>query len=268
MWEGDGVVKSARKLIGATNPLEAEPGTIRGDLAVWTSRNVVHGSDSIESGERETGLLPRAIGTPLPVPSSYLGYAVVFTSPFPPPNRPASFLLSLAGVLGLTFEEATHSAFQLYVRILQATIWPPCSPVKGSMEVWEGVELTGVCPPRESPLFNGRLLIGGCRMTVVITPEDAGKLVIPALFPVHSVCSPLLGLLPASPCSLFLAHHDYCLLLPFVLCRYCPFLPGCDCRVLLLPITCHCMAACFLSVHGGSHMDVCVLWVCVHMLMS
>lgn len=34
MWEGEGVVKSARKLIGATNPLEAEPGTIRGDLAV------------------------------------------------------------------------------------------------------------------------------------------------------------------------------------------------------------------------------------------
>lgn len=34
VWEGEGVVKSARKLIGATNPLEAEPGTIRGDLAV------------------------------------------------------------------------------------------------------------------------------------------------------------------------------------------------------------------------------------------
>jgi Nucleoside diphosphate kinase len=49
------VVKSARKLIGATNPLEAEPGTIRGDLAVWTSRNIVHGSDSVESGIRETG---------------------------------------------------------------------------------------------------------------------------------------------------------------------------------------------------------------------
>ena len=55
VWEGDGVVKSARKLIGATNPLEAEPGTIRGDLAVQTGRNVVHGSDSPENGERETG---------------------------------------------------------------------------------------------------------------------------------------------------------------------------------------------------------------------
>lgn len=37
-WEGVGVVASARKLIGATNPLQAEPGTIRGDLAVQTGR--------------------------------------------------------------------------------------------------------------------------------------------------------------------------------------------------------------------------------------
>ena len=50
---------SARKLIGATNPLNAEPGTIRGDLAIQTGRNVVHGSDSPENGERETGVLAR-----------------------------------------------------------------------------------------------------------------------------------------------------------------------------------------------------------------
>jgi len=56
VWEGDGVVASARKLIGATNPLAAEPGTIRGDLAIVTGRNVVHGSDSPENGERETAL--------------------------------------------------------------------------------------------------------------------------------------------------------------------------------------------------------------------
>lgn len=79
VWEGDGVVKCARKMIGATNPLEAEPGTIRGDLAVWTSRNVVHGSDSPESGERETGLFPPAL----------------FPPPFPLPDRPAVFLLAL-----------------------------------------------------------------------------------------------------------------------------------------------------------------------------
>ncbi|WOL11512.1 nucleoside diphosphate kinase 2, chloroplastic [Canna indica] len=55
-WEGDGVVASARKLIGATNPLQAEPGTIRGDLAVQTGRNVVHGSDSPDNGHREVAL--------------------------------------------------------------------------------------------------------------------------------------------------------------------------------------------------------------------
>uniref|UniRef100_A0A7S0R3R2 Nucleoside diphosphate kinase n=1 Tax=Pyramimonas obovata TaxID=1411642 RepID=A0A7S0R3R2_9CHLO len=56
VWEGPGVVKAGRKLIGATNPLEAEPGTIRGDLAIEVGRNVVHGSDSVENGEREIGL--------------------------------------------------------------------------------------------------------------------------------------------------------------------------------------------------------------------
>ncbi|XP_010907769.1 nucleoside diphosphate kinase 2, chloroplastic [Elaeis guineensis] len=55
-WEGVGVVASARKLIGATNPFQAEPGTIRGDLAVQTGRNVVHGSDSPENGKREIAL--------------------------------------------------------------------------------------------------------------------------------------------------------------------------------------------------------------------
>ncbi|XP_031500365.1 nucleoside diphosphate kinase 2, chloroplastic [Nymphaea colorata] len=55
-WEGVGVVASARKLIGATNPLQAEPGTIRGDLAIQTGRNIVHGSDSPENGLREIAL--------------------------------------------------------------------------------------------------------------------------------------------------------------------------------------------------------------------
>lgn len=56
VWEGVGAVKAARKLIGATNPTEAEAGTIRGDLAVEVGRNVVHGSDSVENGEREIAL--------------------------------------------------------------------------------------------------------------------------------------------------------------------------------------------------------------------
>ncbi|KAF7833949.1 DELLA protein RGL1-like [Senna tora] len=55
-WEGVGVVASARKLIGSTDPLQAEPGTIRGDLAVQTGRNIVHGSDSPENGQREIAL--------------------------------------------------------------------------------------------------------------------------------------------------------------------------------------------------------------------
>ncbi|KAI8469322.1 MAG: nucleoside diphosphate kinase [Monoraphidium minutum] len=56
VWEGDGVVASARKLIGATNPLASEPGTIRGDFAIQVGRNVIHGSDSPDNGERETAL--------------------------------------------------------------------------------------------------------------------------------------------------------------------------------------------------------------------
>jgi nucleoside-diphosphate kinase len=56
VWEGEGVVASARKLIGATNPLASEPGTIRGDLAVNVGRNVIHGSDAVETGVREIAL--------------------------------------------------------------------------------------------------------------------------------------------------------------------------------------------------------------------
>ncbi|XP_040869454.1 nucleoside diphosphate kinase 2, chloroplastic [Glycine max] len=52
-WEGVGVVASARKLIGATYPLQAEPDTIRGDLTVQTRKNVVHGSDNPENGKHE-----------------------------------------------------------------------------------------------------------------------------------------------------------------------------------------------------------------------
>ena len=58
MWEGDGVVASFRKLVGATNPLTAEPGTIRGDFGRVTGRNIVHASDSPENGVREAGAQP------------------------------------------------------------------------------------------------------------------------------------------------------------------------------------------------------------------
>jgi nucleoside-diphosphate kinase len=54
--EGPDAVKAARQLIGATNPLEAAPGTIRGDFAIDMGTNMVHGSDSPESAAREAAL--------------------------------------------------------------------------------------------------------------------------------------------------------------------------------------------------------------------
>jgi nucleoside-diphosphate kinase len=54
--EGDEAITAARQVIGATNPLEAAPGSIRGDFAIAMGQNMVHGSDSVESGRRETAL--------------------------------------------------------------------------------------------------------------------------------------------------------------------------------------------------------------------
>jgi len=54
--EGHEAVVAARQVIGATNPLEAAPGSIRGDFALEVGQNMVHGSDSNESAEREIGL--------------------------------------------------------------------------------------------------------------------------------------------------------------------------------------------------------------------
>ena len=54
--EGESAIKAARQVIGATNPLEASPGSIRGDFAIEVGQNMVHGSDSPESGEREAKL--------------------------------------------------------------------------------------------------------------------------------------------------------------------------------------------------------------------
>jgi nucleoside-diphosphate kinase len=54
--EGEEAVTAARQVIGATNPLEASPGSIRGDFAVAVGQNMVHGSDSPESAEREAAL--------------------------------------------------------------------------------------------------------------------------------------------------------------------------------------------------------------------
>ena len=54
--EGEGAIATMRKTIGATNPADAEPGTIRGDLAMSMPDNLVHGADSPESAEREIAL--------------------------------------------------------------------------------------------------------------------------------------------------------------------------------------------------------------------
>jgi nucleoside-diphosphate kinase len=54
--EGLDAVRAARQVIGATNPLEAAPGSIRGDFAIETGQNLVHGSDSPESAAREAAL--------------------------------------------------------------------------------------------------------------------------------------------------------------------------------------------------------------------
>ena len=54
--EGPDAVRAARQVIGATNPLEAAPGSIRGDFAIETGTNMVHGSDSPESAARESAL--------------------------------------------------------------------------------------------------------------------------------------------------------------------------------------------------------------------
>jgi nucleoside-diphosphate kinase len=56
VWEGEGVVAAARKVIGVTNPLASEPGTIRGDFGISIGRNIIHGSDAVETAQREIAL--------------------------------------------------------------------------------------------------------------------------------------------------------------------------------------------------------------------
>ena len=56
VWEGKNVISSLRKLMGKTNPSEADLGTVRGDYAIDVGRNIVHGSDSEASAKREISL--------------------------------------------------------------------------------------------------------------------------------------------------------------------------------------------------------------------
>ncbi|WAA13760.1 nucleoside-diphosphate kinase [Fervidibacillus halotolerans] len=56
VWQGENVISEARKMMGATNPKDADPGTVRGDFALTVGKNVIHGSDSEESAKREISL--------------------------------------------------------------------------------------------------------------------------------------------------------------------------------------------------------------------
>merc|ERR1712113_333997 len=55
-WIGKDVIKTGRKMLGETDPRDSAPGTIRGDLCIDMGRNICHGSDSVESAEREIAL--------------------------------------------------------------------------------------------------------------------------------------------------------------------------------------------------------------------
>ncbi|TRZ02799.1 hypothetical protein DNTS_017685 [Danionella cerebrum] len=56
VWEGFNVIKTGRVMLGETNPIDSKPGTIRGDFCVQVGRNIIHGSDSVESANTEINL--------------------------------------------------------------------------------------------------------------------------------------------------------------------------------------------------------------------
>ena len=56
VWEGENVVLTGRKILGATKPFDSNPGTIRGDHCIDVGRNIIHGSDSVESANKEIAL--------------------------------------------------------------------------------------------------------------------------------------------------------------------------------------------------------------------
>lgn len=56
VWEGLNVVKTGRQMLGATNPADSLPGTIRGDFCIQVGRNILHGSDAVESANKEISL--------------------------------------------------------------------------------------------------------------------------------------------------------------------------------------------------------------------
>lgn len=73
-WQGKQVISTGRKILGATNPLESEPGTIRGDFAIDIGRNVCHGSDLPESAEKELGFwfAPEELNSSVPTINKWI----------------------------------------------------------------------------------------------------------------------------------------------------------------------------------------------------
>lgn len=56
VWEGLNIVKTGRVMLGETNPADSKPGTIRGDFCIQVGRNIIHGSDSVSSAQKEIDL--------------------------------------------------------------------------------------------------------------------------------------------------------------------------------------------------------------------
>merc|ERR1711913_61558 len=69
VWEGLNAVKTGRVLLGETNPADSKPGTIRGDFCIQVGRNICHGSDAVESAQKEIACGSRrtnwSTGTPV-----------------------------------------------------------------------------------------------------------------------------------------------------------------------------------------------------------
>ncbi|CAO2611567.1 Nucleoside diphosphate kinase B [Lemmus lemmus] len=56
VWEGLNVMETGRMMLGGTNPADSKPGTMRGDFCIQVGRNIIHGSDSVQSAEKEISL--------------------------------------------------------------------------------------------------------------------------------------------------------------------------------------------------------------------
>jgi nucleoside-diphosphate kinase len=73
VWSGLDVVKQGRAMIGATNPLASAPGTIRGDFCIVTGRNVIHGSDAVDSAKHEIALwFPEGLNDYVPTTKAWM----------------------------------------------------------------------------------------------------------------------------------------------------------------------------------------------------